>query len=266
MSLNDYIVDKIFKDYVEISNVSAAILAEDPVTIKDFFKKGMSSEKNKTLLCVLMSSLSYADSFTFYSTLNSWDQNLLKFKMYSSHCQYVTFCTYTLEDTVIISFKGSSTIKDFFYNINTNLITAEEIKGKIHQGFYNLLMKNKTLNKVSKIIENYPSSTKIIFTGHSLGGALASLMTSYCQEKFGKERVSLYTFGSPRVGDQTFCKSISSCTRVVNDKDPVSLLPFPPRYRHLQERELLGESGVFHSFTLNAHKISAYYDLLLEKS
>jgi hypothetical protein len=263
MSLNDYVVDKIFKDYVEILGVSSTILAEDTEIIKNFFKKGVSSEKNKTMLCVLMSSLSYADSSTFYETLNKWGQNLLNFKMYSSKCQYASFCTYTLKDAVIIAFKGSSTIKDFFYNINTGLIRPEEISGKVHQGFYNLLMKNKTLNKISKIIENYPGSTKVIFTGHSLGGALASLMTSYCQNKFGKDRVSLFTFGSPRVGDQTFCDTISSCTRIVNDQDPVSLLPFPPRYRHLKERLLLAESGIFHSFTLNAHKISAYYNLLL---
>jgi triacylglycerol lipase len=266
MSLNDYVVDKIFKDHVEILDVSATILAEDAEIIKAFFKKGVSSEKNKKLLCVLMSSLSYADSSTFYETLNKWGQNLLNFKMYSSECQYVSFCTYALKDAVIIAFKGSSSIKDFFYNINTVLINSQEIKGRVHQGFYDLLMKNKTLNKISKIIENYPISTKVIFTGHSLGGALASLMTSYCQNKFGKDTASLYTFGSPRVGDQTFCDTISGSTRIVNDQDPVSLLPFPPRYRHLKDRILLGKSGIFHSYTLNAHKISAYYNFLLEET
>lgn len=262
MSLNDYIVDKIFKDYAEISGVSQAILSEDLSVIKDIFKKGVSTEKNKNILCVLMCSLAYADPGTFYSTLNSWDQNLMNFKMYSS--QLITYCTYSFKDTVIIAFKGSSSIKDFFYNINTELITTEDIKGKIHKGFYNLLSKGKTIDKLSNLIGNYPIETKMIFTGHSLGGALASLMTSYCLEKIGSDRISLVTFGSPRVGNRDFSSTITNSIRVINDRDPVGLLPFPPRYIHSSPRKLLGESSVFTPFTLNAHKISMYYDLLSE--
>lgn len=264
MSLNDYIVDKIFKDYVEIAGVSQAILSEDNSVIKDIFKKGVSTEKNKNILCVLLCSLAYADPGTFYSTLNSWNQNLMNFKMYSSRCQLITYCTYSFKDTIVIAFKGSSSIKDFFYNINTTLITTEDIKGKIHKGFYELLAKGNTVDKLSNLIENYPDETKVVFTGHSLGGALASLMASYCQNKFGSDKISLVTFGSPRVGNYNFSTTITNSNRIINDKDPVSLLPFPPRYTHLSPRQLLGDSGVFHGFTLNAHKISMYYDLLSE--
>lgn len=50
---------------------------------------------------------------------------------------------------------------------------------------------------------------KVTFTGHSLGGALASLAALYfsdinkdkIDESFHKMDIQLYTYGQPRVGD-----------------------------------------------------------------
>lgn len=263
--MNDYIVDKIFKDYVETLGVSSTILEEDPSVIKNIFKNGtVSSEKNKLLVCIIMSGLAYADTATFYITLNTWKQSLMDFKLYSSVNQDIAYSTYSFKDTVIFAFKGSSNIKDFFYDINISLINTVEVKGRIHEGFYKLLMKNRTLYSISRLIENYSPDVKIIFTGHSLGGALASLMASYSQYKFGNHRVELCTFGSPRVGNSKFCNTITGATRVVHSKDPVALLPLPIRYRHLKTRKLIGETDIFRWYVPAAHKISSYYNLISE--
>ena len=50
---------------------------------------------------------------------------------------------------------------------------------------------------------------RIFFTGHSLGGALASLASFrvVLDRYTTPERVVLYTFGQPRVGDPIFTKT-----------------------------------------------------------
>ena len=71
----------------------------------------------------------------------------------------------------------------------------------------------------------------IVYTGHSLGGAMATLAATL------RPPDALYTFGSPRVGDATFVDSIAHVAhhRVVNNRDIVPTVPLPqgwPGYRH----------------------------------
>lgn len=66
-----------------------------------------------------------------------------------------------------------------------------------------------------------PIDYKILFTGHSLGAALATLLASL------KTPSALYTFGSPRVGNHDFVASISAVKnyRYVDCCDIVTQLP-----------------------------------------
>lgn len=63
------------------------------------------------------------------------------------------------------------------------------------------------------------------FTGHSLGGALATLAAN----AYGSDKVQgLYTFGSPRVGTAKFAGSFDiSCVRFVHGNDVVTTIPPP---------------------------------------
>jgi hypothetical protein len=59
-----------------------------------------------------------------------------------------------------------------------------------------------------------------IFTGHSLGGALAMFANAVA----GADKV--YTFGAPRIGNSIFATTyLNDIIRVVNDRDIVPLLP-----------------------------------------
>ncbi|KNC77626.1 hypothetical protein SARC_09914 [Sphaeroforma arctica JP610] len=68
----------------------------------------------------------------------------------------------------------------------------------------------------------------IFITGHSLGGALATLCAYELGLRFDTSQLGLtvYTFGSPRVGNkpftQKFNRMISHCHRLVNDGDIVT--------------------------------------------
>ncbi|EYC36613.1 hypothetical protein Y032_0875g2813 [Ancylostoma ceylanicum] len=81
----------------------------------------------------------------------------------------------------------------------------------------------------------FPSFSFIFFTamvtGHSLGGALASLAASYiiAEENINGSNVKLITYGQPRTGDATFSanhnKLVSYSYRVVHWRDLVPHIP-----------------------------------------
>lgn len=61
----------------------------------------------------------------------------------------------------------------------------------------------------------------VFYTGHSLGAALATLAAARHEPK------AAYTFGSPRVGNLAFAKTLTNVPiyRVVDDKDLVTTIP-----------------------------------------
>ena len=61
----------------------------------------------------------------------------------------------------------------------------------------------------------------IFYTGHSLGAAFATLAVARYPPR------AVYTFGSPRVGNEAFAASLQVVPihRVVDNKDAVVLLP-----------------------------------------
>ncbi|MCA9322218.1 MAG: lipase family protein [Planctomycetes bacterium] len=78
-------------------------------------------------------------------------------------------------------------------------------------------------------------------TGHSLGGALATLAARRRHETVH----GLCTFGSPRVGDAAFRDSYPPIPswRVVNEHDLVTVLPPPVSYRHVGRTMHLRRDG-----------------------
>ncbi|GMS80705.1 hypothetical protein PENTCL1PPCAC_2880, partial [Pristionchus entomophagus] len=68
-------------------------------------------------------------------------------------------------------------------------------------------------------------------TGHSLGGALASLSSAHIVslDWYDQDRIYLYTFGQPRVGDQDYANVhdsfVKTAFRVVHDRDLVAHSP-----------------------------------------
>jgi len=97
----------------------------------------------------------------------------------------------------------------------------------VHQGFRNAL--DEVWEAVHHIVLDYRGNhpgAEILFTGHSLGGALAVLAYS----RFADIDLSLCTFGCPRVGDGAFRDRVMSnpgrgIRRFVNFNDAVAHVP-----------------------------------------
>jgi len=89
--------------------------------------------------------------------------------------------------------------------------------GRVHDGFCEAF--NRIWSKMDPWIEAHPG--RLLFTGHSLGAALATLAASV------RKPSRLITFGSPRVGDAEFVSTLGGVEilRYVDCCDIVTQLP-----------------------------------------
>jgi len=118
----------------------------------------------------------------------------------------------------------------------------------IHSGFARALstVYPEALAVVAREFNARPR--KIVVCGHSLGGALAHLFALSLRTDLPAvvDYVSVYTFGSPRVGNRHFTflsrNLLSRCWRVVVSGDLISKLP-PWPYVHCPTEVLLAPSG-----------------------
>jgi len=98
------------------------------------------------------------------------------------------------------------------------------------------------LLKPHELVESKNSTSRFIITGHSLGGALASLFSLYMKDhlKWDNPLTTLITFGQPRVGDANYANthdafiSPNQKLRLVYRYDIIPHLPSADitRYRH----------------------------------
>lgn len=125
---------------------------------------------------------------------------------------------------IFLGFRGTepTSIKDIKSDAKA-ITMACEIGGKIHSGFNEAF--NQIYMEIVATLNNEKYKNKPLFiTGHSLGGALATIATKKLTHKGGI--AACYTFGSPRVGDVDWTENIKTPVyRVVNAADPVTMLP-----------------------------------------
>ena len=99
--------------------------------------------------------------------------------------------------------------------------------GRVHSGFRKQFM--ALWPSIEDLLENWRAP--LFYTGHSLGAALATLAAAMYRPD------ALYTFGSPRVGDADFVRSLADIPiyRMYNPRDIVTTLPparSPFGFRH----------------------------------
>ncbi len=180
----------------------------------------------------------------------------------------------TGKDLTVFIFKGSKEPHDWLTNFKFNETDFYQ-RGKVHQGFYHSLKlffhtlntKSKHINKPSfenpfLDMESFNKNSNVILAGHSLGGAIASLVGCYLIESgINKENIEVYSFGSPPVGTEEFCSFYQdklNLYRLVNSSDVV------PKLDKITSLFHIGDELILNSNNGEVHSCNGYIDNLLD--
>lgn len=132
---------------------------------------------------------------------------------------------------VFIVFRGTKTAKEWIKNFNMGLIDyLVSDYGEVHDGF--LQTYSFARNSIIEVLKVLEEKTRVYVTGHSLGGALATLAAPDIENNMSREIKGIYTFGSPRVGNAKFSISYNKefgkkSYRIANSSDIVTSIPLP---------------------------------------
>lgn len=143
-----------------------------------------------------------------------------------------------LSDCVIISVRGTRDPKDFV--TDARFLKTDFLGFWAHEGFVSEF--NAIWNAVSRSV----SPMDIVYiTGHSLGGAIATLLAFAFKVRLGVES-EVVTFGSPRVFDPEGVRAYNGLcprtTRVVHRWDLVPRIP-KLDYSHVNRELHLDDNG-----------------------
>jgi triacylglycerol lipase len=157
------------------------------------------------------------------------------------------------QEVIIVAFRGTEVRPRpgplNFGNVVADCLTDVDIRlvdsggpGQVHHGFKQAL--DEVWEGLHQQLDAYRAdgNRTLWFTGHSLGAALATLAA----QRYGPA-CTLYTFGSPRVGDLKFKNGLGvNAFRFVNHWDVVTRVPPPDPYHHVGELCYIDHQGLIH--------------------
>ena len=131
---------------------------------------------------------------------------------------------------LFVTFRGTESLEDWL----TDFTFPQEVHpwGKVEDGFAHVY--NQCSADVRSFVQagatpGARNPANVFVTGHSLGGALATLATADLVASGAAAHAAMYSFASPRVGDRPFArefdKRVPQRWRVANTEDIVTCLP-----------------------------------------
>jgi hypothetical protein len=101
----------------------------------------------------------------------------------------------TSSNRIVLAYRGSSNIKNWIQNLKIDLAPFPDCKCKVHLGFMEIQnkVKNWVSDNVNQLISKH-GNVEITVTGHSIGGAIATLSALELAKK-GLKVGKVYTFG-----------------------------------------------------------------------
>lgn len=169
------------------------------------------------------------------------------------------------QDAIIVAFRGTqvfwpgrpaafgAVMADWLTDARTGLVASGH-GGEVHEGFKAALDQvwQPLGDAVERLRRELPGRTLWV-TGHSLGGALASLAA----QRWAERVAGVYTYGSPLVGDEGFSRGfVAPCHRFVHQADLITEVPLfglrlalPTgwsRYTHVGVRHWIDDAGHLH--------------------
>lgn len=192
-----------------------------PCEHAQFFSSGQ--PRSEAALCAEFSRLAYCQISSSFAFDQDKIREVLKTVRFTE-CEFVEtssthcFVARRLNELAVVAFRGTDADDPTDLGDDGDLILVPWQKGgKVHQGFSNSL--KEVHDRIEGLLQ--PIQGRLLFTGHSLGAALATLLASERNPNF------LYTFGSPRVGDAEFAATLKSVSngRYIDCCDVVTRMP-----------------------------------------
>jgi triacylglycerol lipase len=153
------------------------------------------------------------------------------------------------DNTLVVAFRGTD---EKGYDWITNVRFSHQVypygnsdsRVKVHRGF---ITAYKSVRETILEKARQSSFDRVMCTGHSLGGALATLAAVDIQYNIAEKEVVCYTYGAPKVGNKPFASSynkrVPQTYRFVNENDIVPKLPrWWNGYAHVEKLYRIGPS------------------------
>lgn len=250
--LYNYIYDHGFNGVRQLFEKFGYRILRFPYKEDDFKNLGdINTYKTKLALSLAKASqLVYQDVRYIAKIVHLWDIDIRNdFRFFNAHDRDTQAFIFRTDDCMVLSFRGTQEIRDWMTNLDMKLrnftirrggkTMLSSYKGRVHTGFFlgwaeierdvlaqieRWKMKDST-NGISRPLP------PLLITGHSLGGALATMAAASLHEN-GIQVAGLYTFGQPRVGDLSFSRQLNAnlsgkIFRFVNNNDIVPHVPPP---------------------------------------
>lgn len=135
----------------------------------------------------------------------------------------------TSDQCSILAFRGSGSTVDWVSDFIAQQTPYSPVPnaGLTHKGFTDIYMSARS--SVHMLLNQLPADKPLFITGHSLGGALATLAALDVARNTVFSSPVVYTFAAPRVGDpsfvQTYNYTVHTHWRFQNEFDIVPHLP-----------------------------------------
>ncbi len=162
---------------------------------------------------------------------------------------FVNFLILPHTDFMLVIFPGSKMVSSDWTTVTGNLRIEQldYLNGRVHQGFWN---KVETYWENLAAIVNSAPEKRLIFAGHSRGGACAVISALRYGVEFGRRRVAaVVTIGQPRCVDERLAFTVNEMwgeryIRVVTSTDVVpSTPPKELGYKHAGNLWLYDKHG-----------------------
>ena len=148
---------------------------------------------------------------------------------------------------VVIAIRGTEGIAEWIHDAEFLLVPCPFLAGSGHteDGFTEMYTSLRTdvapgAPSVVRALAMLPfvlPVTSLTICGHSLGGALVTLLALDVAANTVFKNPTVYTYASPRTGDAAFAGTydqvVKNTFRIANRIDLVPKLPFPPLYEHV---------------------------------
>ncbi|DBB01839.1 TPA: hypothetical protein ACH3X1_000447 [Trebouxia sp. C0004] len=152
------------------------------------------------------------------------------------------------QDKIVVSFRGTASMKNAVADMQVWRVAHPPVRGHhwmftrplVHVGFLKSWLagglNHKVVGRIMQLVHArlaglYAKPLKIYVTGHSLGGALATLAAFDIKQALltagrGDVKLLCYTFGAPRTGSHAFArdynKMVPDTWSIINNQDVVT--------------------------------------------